>query len=160
MGEILALKWDTINFDIRIINVIRTYDNVSKDIKDYCKSRRYRCIGMNSAILEVLVKLRQDKYPLVFHDGIGNVIKPRSLQHTFRRCNLASGVKRIRFHDLRHSYGSHYMMNGGNAYDLMHLMGHSDIKVTEIYAHLSHDHISQKASMVNFEEKPLLKVVK
>jgi len=44
--------------------------------------------------------------------------------------------KIIRFHDLRHTFASHFMMNGGNLYTLQKLLGHSDIQTTMIYAHL------------------------
>ena len=36
----------------------------------------------------------------------------------------------MRFHDLRHSFASHYMMRGGSLYDLKEILGHSDINNT------------------------------
>ncbi len=43
-------------------------------------------------------------------------------------------------HVLRHSFASHFMMNGGNILTLQRIMGHSSITVTMRYAHLSPDH--------------------
>lgn len=46
------------------------------------------------------------------------------------------------WHILRHSFASLFMMNGGNILTLQRLLGHSDIKQTQVYAHLSQDFIA------------------
>lgn len=48
-------------------------------------------------------------------------------------------------HVLRHSFASHFMMNGGNILALQRIMGHSSIVVTMKYAHLSPDHLKDAA---------------
>lgn len=45
-------------------------------------------------------------------------------------------IRRFRFHDLRHTFASWYMMSGGDLYELSKLLGHSNIKMTERYADL------------------------
>lgn len=44
-------------------------------------------------------------------------------------------------HVLRHSFASHFMMNGGNILTLQKILGHSSINMTMRYAHLSKDHL-------------------
>lgn len=44
-------------------------------------------------------------------------------------------------HILRHTYASHFVMNGGDILTLQKILGHSDVKVTMIYAHLSAEHL-------------------
>jgi len=44
-------------------------------------------------------------------------------------------------HVLRHSFASHFMMNGGNILTLQKILGHSSIVMTMRYAHLSPDHL-------------------
>lgn len=44
-------------------------------------------------------------------------------------------------HALRHSYASHFMMNGGDILTLQRILGHSSINLTMRYAHLSPDHL-------------------
>ncbi|WP_267369909.1 MULTISPECIES: tyrosine-type recombinase/integrase [unclassified Pantoea] len=44
-------------------------------------------------------------------------------------------------HVLRHTFASHFMMNGGNILVLQRVLGHSDIKMTMRYAHFSPDHL-------------------
>lgn len=45
-------------------------------------------------------------------------------------------------HLLRHTFAAHFMMNGGNLLTLQKILGHSDIKTTMIYAHLSPEHLA------------------
>lgn len=46
-------------------------------------------------------------------------------------------------HVLRHTYASHFMMKGGDILTLQRVLGHSDIKLTMRYAHLSSDHLKE-----------------
>ena len=52
----------------------------------------------------------------------------------------------FRFHDLRHTFASWYMMNGGDLYELAKILGHSNIKMTERYAKLAKKHIAKTGS--------------
>lgn len=49
-------------------------------------------------------------------------------------------------HVLRHTFASHFMMNGGNILVLKDILGHSDIKVTMVYAHFAPDHLEDAVS--------------
>lgn len=44
-------------------------------------------------------------------------------------------------HVLRHTFASHFMMNGGNILVLKEILGHADIKMTMVYAHFAPDHL-------------------
>jgi integrase len=57
-----------------------------------------------------------------------------------------AGIKGFRFHDLRHTFASWYMMNGGDLYELAKILGHSNIKMTERYAKLARQHIARTSS--------------
>jgi integrase len=57
-----------------------------------------------------------------------------------------AGIKDFRFHDLRHTFASWYMMNGGDLYELAKVLGHSNIKMTERYAKLARQHIARTSS--------------
>ena len=54
-----------------------------------------------------------------------------------------AGIEDFRFHDLRHTFASWYMMNGGDLYELAKILGHSNIKMTERYAKLAKQHIAR-----------------
>jgi hypothetical protein len=64
---------------------------------------------------------------------------------------MAAGVRRISIHTIRHTFASHFMMRGGSLYDLMAILGHSNLKTTQRYAHLGRTHLESKASIVSFQ---------
>lgn len=55
-----------------------------------------------------------------------------------------SNLEKIRqaAHVLRHTFASHFVMNGGNILTLQKILGHSSLVMTMRYAHLSPDHLS------------------
>lgn len=55
-------------------------------------------------------------------------------------------IEDFRFHDLRHTFASWYMMSGGDLYELAKILGHSNIKMTERYAKLGRQHIARTSS--------------
>jgi hypothetical protein len=54
----------------------------------------------------------------------------------------------MRIHDCRHTYASLFVMNSGKLYDLKTILGHSDMKTTERYAHLSKDHFASVKDII------------
>jgi integrase len=62
---------------------------------------------------------------------------------SFETILTMANIEDFRFHDLRHTFASWYMMNGGDLYELAKILGHSNIKMTERYAKLGRDHIAR-----------------
>ena len=54
------------------------------------------------------------------------------------------------WHTLRHSFASHFVMSGGNILTLQKILGHSDIKMTLVYAHLAPDFLNAEMERVRF----------
>lgn len=54
------------------------------------------------------------------------------------------------WHALRHTFASHYMMAGGNILTLQKILGHSDIKMTMVYAHLAPDYLGDEMDRLRF----------
>ena len=50
-------------------------------------------------------------------------------------------------HVMRHTFGSHFMMNGGNILVLQKILGHTDIKMTMRYAHFAPDHLEDAVKL-------------
>ena len=67
----------------------------------------------------------------------------RRLEGSFGDLLRTAKIKDFRFHDLRHIFASWYRMNGGDLYELVKLLGHSNIKMTECYAKLGKQHIAR-----------------
>ena len=80
-------------------------------------------------------------------------MRDKDADYGFHDALSASGCHRVRFHDLRHTFASHFMMAGGNILSLRDLLGHHDIKVTQKYAHLAPDHLAAEAARVSFQPR-------
>jgi len=61
-----------------------------------------------------------------------------------------SGLKKIRPHDMRHTFASHFMMKGGNILTLQRVLGHSTLAMTLRYAHLAPDFMKDEMRKVSF----------
>jgi integrase len=58
-------------------------------------------------------------------------------------------------HVLRHTFASHFMMNGGNILVLQRILGHTDIKMTMRYSHFAPDHLEEAVTLnpLNFKRR-------
>jgi site-specific recombinase XerD len=63
------------------------------------------------------------------------------VKRSFKTACCKAGIKDFRFHDLRHTFASHLVMNGINLNTVQHLLGHKDIRMTLRYAHMSREHL-------------------
>ncbi|AGI23174.1 bacteriophage integrase [Pseudomonas sp. ATCC 13867] len=64
----------------------------------------------------------------------------------FRIVLLSTSIKLLRgqaSHVLRHTFASHFIMNGGHIVTLQHILGHASLSMTMRYAHVSADHLSE-----------------
>ena len=89
----------------------------------------------------------------VFVDALGRRMKPDYISSTFSVLLEKKGLKRIRFHDLRHSCASLLLANGVPMKQIQEWLGHSDFNTTaNIYAHLDY---SSKVTSAQAMEKGL-----
>ena len=69
----------------------------------------------------------------------GNLIKPDYITDAFPKFLKKNGMRRIRFHDLRHSSASMLVASGVHMKDIQEWLGHSDFSTTaNIYSHLEY----------------------
>jgi integrase len=80
---------------------------------------------------------------LIFPPKRGAKGERQRVEGSFETVLHTAGIRDFRFHDLRHTFASWFMMNGGDLYELAKILGHSNIKMTERYAKLSRGHIAK-----------------
>lgn len=151
IGEILGLHWDRVDFELSLITVSRTYSR--HGLKESTKTNAIRRVPMNPEIFELLKNmwLTQKSPQFVITNIKGEPVNPDHFSsRDFKSALNKAGIRHIRFHDLRHTFASQFMMNGGNIYDLRAILGHTDVTMTMRYAHLSHDHLKQASQKVRF----------
>jgi integrase len=131
-GEILKLKWADVDFQNGIITVQES------------KSGRRRMIPLNDTLLKTLKVLpsRFEKgfvFPSPVKKGQPQCDFKRQFSNTLAR----SGIEDFRFHDLRHTFASHLVMNGVDLLVVKELLGHASLTMTMRYAHLAPEHRSR-----------------
>lgn len=149
IGEAVALHGEQIDRVADVITVDRIFCIASNRVLNVTKSCPLRQIGMNDAIKAALEAIFRNS-PLFTTPEENPLRSDYVIKTVFPQACKKAGVKHIGCHGLRHTYASHFMMNGGNVYDLQKILGHRDVKTTERYAHLSKDHIKRKSAIVSF----------
>lgn len=72
----------------------------------------------------------------LFCNNFGNKANERTFQQMVQNYNRERGIERSSIHAFRHTFARLYILNGGNAFILQKLMGHSDISITKEYVDL------------------------
>jgi integrase len=101
---------------------------------------------VNDAALEVLGQLdTEGNFTHVFINK--ETGKPyTTIMKVWTRLRTKAGLPHLRLHDLRHSYASFLVNSGRTLYEVQQILGHSDSKVTERYAHLSSKTLQEAAN--------------
>ena len=172
-SEVLGLKWSAIDFQNNTITIKHTVTVCNLDGKhvqvarDTTKTKSsLRMLPLVPAFREKLleVKERQDEcrrlcgkcyskeyLEYICVDEMGNLVSPHYLTATFPKLLEKNGLRRIRFHDLRHSCASLLLANGVPMKQIQEWLGHSDFSTTaNVYAHLDYNSkLSSADAMVN-----------
>jgi integrase len=74
-------------------------------------------------------------YDYVFCSRLGRRLDPSAIRRRYERARAAAGLEALRFHDLRHTYGSLVVAGGIDLVSVKAAMGHSRITTTERYLH-------------------------
>lgn len=127
LNEALSATWANIDRDSRVWRIPASNS----------KSKKIRSVPLNDSALEVLAQLdTEGKFEHVFVNM--ETKKPyTTIAKVWLRLRAKAGLPHLRLHDLRHSYASMLVNAGRTLYEVQQILGHSDTKVTERYAHLS-----------------------
>ncbi len=146
-GELLGLQWGDIDFANNRIYVRRTLQ-AGKFYEPKSAASR-RSVSVPVPVIQALkehqarqaVELDENKIELVFPNEVGQPMDSRNMVHrVFEAALKRSGLPRIRFHDLRHSYAAALISAGENIKWIQKQLGHSSIQVTmDVYGHLLPD---------------------
>ena len=160
-GEVLGLKWDAIDFERGTISVIRTVTTITVDGKQTeieqqsAKTKSsLRTLPLIGSFREYFMQVKEaqelnkqicgncynHEYDgFVFVDELGERMRANYLTSAFPKFLENHGLRRMRFHDLRHSCASLLLANGVPLKHIQEWLGHSDFTTTaNIYAHLDY----------------------
>lgn len=133
-GELLGLRWEDVDVDLATIRVRRSWSN---GLEGTPKSGRGRAVPLMPEVGEALNGLRErDRltadHDLVFCDPLGRHLGEKSFGVRYKASLRAAGLRELRFHDLRHTFGTH-AIRAGDPREVMEWMGHADIQTTQKY---------------------------
>lgn len=143
-GEALGMCWRDLDFNKRVWTVPRS------------KNGRSRRIMLNDAAVDVLERTRRKALQLALPTEPTSPVftNPRTLKPYdslyaawYVVCEWAN-LTGVRFHDLRHTFASLLINKGVSIYEVQTLLGHSNIQMTQRYAHLAPDTLHQRAQIV------------
>ena len=160
-GEVLGLKWDAIDFERGTISVIRTVTTITLDGKQMeieqqsAKTKSsLRTLPLIGSFREYFLQVKEaqklnkqvcgncynHEYDgFVFVDELGERMRANYLTSAFPKFLESHDLRRMRFHDLRHSCASLLLANGVPLKHIQEWLGHSDFTTTaNIYAHLDY----------------------
>ena len=148
-GELAGLQWGDLDVSGKFIMVRRS---IVRGRVNPTKTGKIRRVDVSDALLETLLKLKKNRKEALLAVGIndlspeswifansnGNPPDMQNLKHrVFFKILEKAGLRRIRFHDLRHSYASLLIQNGEPLAYVKEQLGHSSIKITvDVYGHL------------------------
>ena len=157
--EIIGLKWTAIDFENNTLTIQHTvtecnlngkHIEVASDTAKTDSSLRTMPLVTNFREMLLAKKEKQEHYRklcgrsyckeylnYIFVNEMGERWKPRYLSDGFKRILEQNGLRRIRFHDLRHTCASLLLANNVPMKKIQEWLGHSDFSTTaNIYAHL------------------------
>ncbi|MGS0763629.1 tyrosine-type recombinase/integrase [Syntrophomonas curvata] len=168
-SEIVGLKWDAIDFKKKTLTIKHTVTEVRVDgkaiivEKDRAKTKSsHRTLPLVEPFEKLLRQLKEEQerdqkvcgkaycrehLGYIYVNELGERVKPGYITQNFALTLKNHGLKKIRFHDLRHSCASLLYANGVSLKEIQEWLGHSDISTTSnIYTHLD---FSSKVASAN-----------
>jgi integrase len=171
-GEILALRWRSVDFAEAQIAVVESLEQTSAGLRfKETKSGRARTVAISSTIVEELrahrvrqaeellrLGIRLSPDTLVAARADGEPMQPRSLTHEWQKLAERRGLRRIRFHDLRHAHATHLLGSGVHPKIASERLGHSSVGITlDLYSHVTRGMQADAASLVDAALKAAIK---
>jgi integrase len=137
LGELLALRWRDVDFAGHALTVGRA---ISAGVESSTKSGRVRRLPLPDQAAAALDRLsRRADFTgadeRVFCNPLGRTLDGSALRRRYRRAQAAAGLRPLRWHDLRHTYGSLLAAAGVDLVTIQAAMGHGALATTGRYLH-------------------------
>ncbi len=136
LGEVLNLQWVDVDWLSGSIHVRKT------------KNGEDRFVPMDAVLaseLQPWFQVKRSQFLFTWPNGRRVVSVREGFIKALRTCGIAD----FRFHDLRHTFASHFVMSGGDLYTLREILGHKTVTMTQRYAHLSPAHKAEVARVMD-----------
>ncbi|BBP44296.1 site-specific integrase [Thiosulfativibrio zosterae] len=146
-NEVLQAKWEDFDFERRLWRIEKN------------KTGTTRHVPLNDGAIQLLQSMtKHDSSEYAFPNP--DTGKPYTqIFHAWNTVRKRAGLDELRIHDLRHSFASFLVNSGRSLYEVQKILGHTQIKTTQRYAHLANDTLVD-ASNAAFKALPLIQLQK
>ena len=137
MGELLALRWGEVDFAAETIRVVKSFTLGGESSP---KSGRGRSVPMVPDVASALACIGKREHftgdqDLVFAGVVGGHLDSNQVRKVYRKALQDAGLRRLRFHDLRHTFGTRAVEKSESIVELKEWMGHANVQTTMRYLH-------------------------
>lgn len=152
-GELTALTWDDVDLARSSLTVRQAF---TRGRLSSPKSNKIRMVPISESVKTAIGDILP-KRGFVFHDIHGRPLnKHTSLRKLHGFCRKA-GLREIGWHCLRHTFASHLTQAGANLVAVQNLLGHSEIRTTMRYAHITGDLLQEAIGVLETERNRKIK---
>ena len=158
LGELRGLRWRDVNFAKRIVHVRRNVP--AGGTERVPKSGKVRSVPLVDRAAQVLDDLSRRKLwtgpdDFIFPNALGGSFDHNRLRLRYREALDRAGLEALRFHDLRHTFGT-LAVRVFPLTDVKAFMGHADIQTTMLYVHHvpQHDAADKLSAALSAEVGP------
>jgi integrase len=135
-GELLALRWRDVDFVAGLLHVRRNYTD--RRLKAP-KGNKIGSVPMVADVADCLARLKDREHftgddDLVFVNAVGGFVDNWSLRKRYYQAIIKAGLRRVRFHDLRHAFGS-MAIRKLDPHTVQTYMRHAHYSTTQRYLH-------------------------
>ncbi len=137
-GEILNMRWEEIDFEQRLIHVRCKAADAKRGIVEFrTKSKTDRVVPLKEVLRDALMPLRKEDGYLIIGQKTTGIDRQRYAPKGFREAVMKAGLSDCTPHVLRHTFASLAIQSGKvDLYQVKEWLGHANIEMTQIYAHL------------------------
>jgi integrase/recombinase XerD len=137
LNEARTLRWEDIDFERELIHL------------KGCKGGKDRVIFLHMRVKEALMEYGPHSVGPVLVSGRGGRYNPRTIEAIVSNAARNAGIGRdVTPHSLRHSFATHLLEAGADIRHIQKLLGHVDIRTTEVYTHIVAKDISGLARLL------------
>jgi integrase len=141
-SEIFSLTWEHVDLKHGFVRI------------DASKNGESRDVPINAALAEMLKGIvRHIGSPYVFINPDTGT-RYQDVKRSFATARRKAAIMDFHFHDLRHTFASHLVMNGVDLTTVSRLLGHKSLTMTLRYAHLAPDHLKRAVDVLTWADHP------